>query len=580
MVQARYVVKVLPAQHQLEVDIDFGEKPAGEVFLDQTTWVPGAYGFMKYGRDLFDLRVDGGSAVREGWQGFRVQHAGGALKVHYKAGAFDPAWGELTGYVDQDHAVILGTRSLFVRGGAGPVQVEYVLPDRWKLHHPAGAKELGGGKYEYPSYAVMLDTPVVMGNFEVRTRTVRGTPFHHVFLDKTVGYEREVEGFLDVLVRVAEAAHDLYGSFPFDSYSYVFSFNPTAHWGLEHLNGTMIGLGEDVFVDPAARSRGVRVAAHELFHAWNVCRMKPAPIGQPDFAGGAFPDALWIAEGVTRYYEFLLSVRAGEYGGDVFFSNVVNFFRHLAAQPAYGRVSALDSSRGTFLNHNKYPGSVNATIDYYDKGMLVAFDLDVLLRQNGTSLDVVFKAFYDSHVGRGAGITHADFARHVAASVPAAADLLVREVERPGGLSTPAMLERLGFEVRREKVRYLGLVLKDNKGPEIANVLDDAPAGQTGIAPGDVILRVQNFPFSHRALQWAVQKEGAVRLDVRRGHRYFTYEIAPGEREQVSALVWRGSEGQARLIQDWLCRSDFVLDEGRSIPLQSFENFHGIQAVL
>src|SRR5690606_24970521 len=145
--------------------------------------------------------------------------------------------------------------------------------------------------------------------------------------------------------------------------------------------------------DQGQFATGIRVCAHELFHAWNVRRLRPAPLGQlaHHLEDGSFTEGSWLAEGFTRYYELLLSARVGAYNPDPFFSAVAGYDHHLSAQPAYQRVSATDSSLATYLNHAKYPGRVNNSIDYYDKGMLIAFALDVQLRGRGQSLDSAFR---------------------------------------------------------------------------------------------------------------------------------------------------------------------------------------------
>jgi predicted metalloprotease with PDZ domain len=476
--------------------------------------------------------------------------------------------------------VLVGTRYLHAPAHQGPLRVTYELPQGWAIHHPAGPRALDARTWEYPDFPVLLDTPVVAGRFDVITKQSHGVPFHHVFLDRAVGFEREAEKFVDTLMGVADAAFAMFGSFPFEHYTYVFSFNPSAHWGLEHISSTMIGLGTHAFVDPEERARGARVCAHELFHAWNVCRLKPAPFMKMDHAGGSFTEGLWVAEGFTRYYEFLLCVRAGVYTPEEFFSNVVNYFRHLEAMPAYERISAADSSLTTFLNHNKYPGSINNTIDYYDKGMLVAFDLDASLRLGEGTLDGAFREFYESHVGKDQGFTTAQVRAFFEKKQAGLSDLLHREVEGPGGLSVPRQLERLGFTLHSEKVRYLGLVLKNNAGPEIANVLDTGPAAQSGIAPEDVLTRVNGFPFSLKALKWCIANEQTLKLEVTRGHRAFTFEVAPAERQQLGALSWSGTDAQAKRIREWLGRQDFTPAQGQRLALRSFENFHGIQTVI
>jgi predicted metalloprotease with PDZ domain len=582
----RYRVRIAPNTHQLEIELTVPGLAEGSARFEVPTWVPGAYGFMKYARDLFELRAfdeksgEALSVTREGWSGFRVDRVKGGVRLAYRANASDVSFGELTGIVEHHQAVLLGTRYLYAVGQVGPCEVDYELPKGWGLHHPAGAKKLSEHRYEYPSYAALLDAPVVAGQFEVITRSSHGVEFSHLFLDRAVGFETEAQPFVDAVMKVAEGCHQVFGSYPFDRYSFIYTFGPDAHWGLEHANATMIALGEQGLFDPQQRASGIRVCAHELFHAWNVCRLKPAPLGRLDHVRGSFPDALWVAEGFTRYYEFLLSVRARELSVEDFFSNVVNYWRHLTAMPAHARVSATDSSLATFLNHNKYPGSINNTIDYYDKGMLVAFDLDVLLHGKGTSLDQTFSAFYSAFVGKGEGFTTAQLRDFFGERAREAAQLIRDEVETPGGLSVPQKLEQLGFQLERGKVRYLGLVLDKNAGPVIANVLDTAPAGQSGLMAGDSIVKVDGFPFELKALKWLIGHRSHVAIEVKRGHRYFRFDVPTSEREDATSLIWRGTPEQAERIRTWLKRDDFQPHSAQKFPLTAFENFHGIQTVL
>lgn len=585
-ITAAYDVTVLPGQHQLEVAITFTGAPAGALHLELPTWVPGAYGFMRYARDLFALRAEDArtgaplSLEREGWSGFRVNTKGEALRVRYRAAASDVGFGELAGVVEHHQAVLLGTRYLYAVGQVGPCTVRYTFPDGWAVHHAAGAKALDARTFEYPSYAALLDAPVVAGQFEGVQRSSHGTTFHHVFLDRAVGYGSERDGFLDGVMRVVDAARDVFGGFPFEHYTFIYTFNPLSHWGLEHANATMIELGEQALIDPKQRRDAIRVCAHELFHAWNVCRLKPAPLGRPDHARGSFPDALWVAEGFTRYYEFVLGARANEVTPEIFFSNVLNYYRYLAAMPAYQRVSAKDSSLSTFLNHGKYPGSINNTIDYYDVGMLIAFDLDVLLRSGGRSLDQDFRAFYEAYVGKGDGFTSADLRAFFADRMREAGALLDVEVEGHAALSTVAKFESLGFSVERGTVRQLGIVLEKDAGPVIDNVLDLGPSGESGLAAGDEIIRVEGLAFHKGSLLWLAAHAEAITLEVKRGHRFFEFKVRPAPREDVVGLVWKGTEAQAEAIRQWLGRPEFRPTPGQRFSLATYDNFHGVQTVI
>ncbi|HME01938.1 MAG TPA: PDZ domain-containing protein, partial [Solirubrobacteraceae bacterium] len=377
--------------------------------------------------------------------------------------------------------------------------------------------------------------------------------------------------------------HDMFGSFPFDSYTFVCASNSNAaEWGLEHLTSTMVGLEPGVFTDPDLHKTAVRVCAHELFHAWNVRRLRPAPLDRLDFRSGSFTEGLWVAEGFTRYYEFLSCTRTGVYTPEQFFSVVVNYYRHLVARPAYERVSAVDSSLATFLNHGgRYPGRVNNSIDYYDKGLVIAFCADATLRSEtaDSSLDRAFAAFYERFVGRGLGYTPQDLRDFLEEIHPGLGGRVYREATRPAGLTLCGQLARLGFEVHTETVGHLGLVLCDDAGPAICDVLDTSPAGQSGIAPGDVIGSLDGHPFELGALKWAIANGGSVTLSVMRGSEPDVYEIPIGTRMQITRLRWIGSDDQAKRIAAWVGQ-DFAPAPNAEIPLDFYENFHGIETVL
>jgi predicted metalloprotease with PDZ domain len=585
---ASYHVHVTPTRHEIEMELRLqGEVARGAVHVEVPTWVPGDYEFQTFGRDVFDVRATnhGSDAAlpvrRDGWAAYRIEGGAGDVLVRYRAMCSSNDFSEGCGIVDDENGVLLGTRYLFSPAHRGACRVTYTLPAGWRIHHPSGAKRVDASTWEYPSYEILVDTPVVMGTFDCVTRKVRGTDFYHVFLTRGVGYSSQVEAFVDELVKVAEFYHDMFGSFPFADYTYVFSLNPTADWGLEHLTSTMIGLGPDVFTDPDQRSIGIRTCAHELFHAWNVRRLRPSPLDDIHFERGDFTAGLWVAEGFTRYYEFLSCTRTGVYTPDQFFSSVVNYYRHLAVLPAYARVTATDSSLATYLNHEKYPGRVNDAIDYYDKGMVIAFDLDAALRTEvpGGSLDRAFRKFYEAFVGVGKGYTTADVVDFFKEIHPGLGAQIAREAETTGALSIVEKLERLGFRVADESIPYAGIVLQNDTGPALYSVLDTSPAGASGLAAEDVITTVEGYPFSLTALKWAIAHQATVTLGVLRGNQPRTYAVAVGRRTQIGTLTWVGTPEQAARIADWLGRP-FAPAQGQNLPLDFYENFHGIETVL
>jgi predicted metalloprotease with PDZ domain len=581
-----YTVTLDPARHELGVEIAIDDAPDAELILATPIWTPGDYDFESYGRDVFAVAATtpSGAAVtvrRRGWSAYAIAAAGASLRVSYRAAASSIEFSEECGVLGDSNGVLLGTRYLQVLAHEGPVEVRYVIPRGWAIHHPSGATALGDNRWAYDSYARLLDTPVAFGAFDLITRDVGGTPFHHLFLNRAVGFEGGVQRLVDDLTKVAAGFGQMFGGFPFADYTFVMSFNPNDDWGLEHLSSTMVGLDPSTFYDTDQYKVSVRVCAHELFHAWNVRRLRPAPLGHLDFQQGAFSEGLWVAEGFTRYYEFLACARAGLYTADQFLSAVTNYYTHLEALPAYQRVSPADSSAASYLNHDKYPGRANSAIDYYDAGMVIAFELDATLRSAApsSSLDQVFAAFYRAYAERGAGYTVEDICAAFEAAAPGLGDRLRAMATQPARLDLPGQLQALGFEVTQGPTPCLGVILQNDTGPMVYSVLDTSAAGRSGLAAEDIIVSVNGRPFSPELLTWAAAHEPQVTLDVLRGNEPLTYVIAPGRRTTVTRLAWTGTPDQAQRISTWL-QTPFAPAPGQDIPLDFYENFHGIETVI
>ncbi|PYG34788.1 hypothetical protein [Pelagimonas varians] len=595
---AKYSVSIDPRTLEMSVSLMLsGESVKDGMIVTTPNWVAGDYDFEPYGRDIFCVSAtnpETGAAVevqRQGLSAYRLNGVHDSVRITYTASAYETEYGDALGLVDSNYAVLMGTRYLFCPDNLGQCTVEYEnLPDGWSLHHPSGANRVGkSNTWVYPNFEILLDTPVILGKLEVFERNIRDVSFYFAFVDSAVGFHERVDEFLDKLVSAIEAIHDVFGMFPFEDYTFVLSFNPDADWGLEHLTSNLSGLGPDVFVDEEAFSRGVRVCAHELFHAWNVRRLRPAPLGQLShgLTCGCFTEGLWMAEGFTRYYEFLISTRVRAYSADQFFSSIIGYDQHLSQQPAYERVSSTDSSLSTFLNHSKYPGRVNNSIDYYDKGMLIAFAIDAHLRSSnsGLSLDSAFRDFYLEFFGDGTKVP----SDYVGYTTPQVIDFfttldpdLGRKIEtwlnKPAGLETTKYLSLLGLNVVYENTHAIGLFFAGDGAPTIYGVADNMPAA-VGLAPGDIITAVNGFAYSLVALKWVAAAQSPVTLTVMRGHRIIDFTMTPAPQKRIKGLQWSGTPAQAALIRDWLGVA-FDPAAGQVLPVDFYENFHGIEEMI
>ena len=592
-----YDVSLSRTTLEIQVEIRIPEEHTDSpLLLSSPAWVPGDYEFLPFGRDLVELTaVDSATGAsipvrREGQNSYRLDPHGKAVTVRYSASCYEPEIGDAMGILDSDYAVLMGTRYLFLEGYSGPLQVTYHPPKNWPIHHASGATPTGQeNTWIYSDYELLLDTPVVFGHFDLRTRTVRGVPFHYVFVDQGIGYDR-VDEFIDLVSRAVEKIYEVFGLFPFEDYTFVLSLNPQADWGLEHLTSNLSGLGPGVFVDDADYAKGIRVCAHELFHAWNVRRLRPAPLGQlsHSLTCGCFTEGLWMAEGFTRYYEFLISTRVQAYSPHQFFSAIVGYFQHLENQPAARRVTATDSSLSSYLNHSKYPGRVNNSIDYYDKGMLIAFGLDARFRTSGSgSLDTAFREFYLQFFGDHdkvpsdyVGYTTKDVLHFFEEIETGLGVILDEELNGTAKLPIAKHFENLGFEIQYKDTHTLGIFFLNSEGPSIYGVANTGAAGDCGIAPEDIINGINGFNYSWAGLKWVASQTKAVTLEIIRGHRCLSFTFHPKPHRKIIGLKWVGNSEQAGVIGAWLNTPEFKPTPCEIFAVDFYENFHGVETMI
>ena len=594
-----YDVTINPMALEIAVEMTItGAIANGDVIIQIPTWVPGDYSFEAYGRDIFSLSANNAGESkpliieRKGFNQYLIKSCSQHLVIRYSASCYEPELGDAMGLVDSEYTILLGTRYLYTPAHLGPCQVTYHnLPKGWGFHHPSGAQQIEQRpSWIYPSYELLLDTPVVFGNFTLIKRDIHNTPFYFVFVDQGIGFEQTVHTFVDQLCIAVDKTYDIFHQFPFNDYTFFLSLNPQADWGLEHLTSNMSGLGPNVFIDPDQFANGIRVCTHELFHAWNVRRLRPAPLGQlsSTLDCGCFTEGLWMAEGFTRYYEFLISTRAKAYSPTQFFSAVANYYQHLSQQPAYKRVSATDSSLATYMNHAKYPGRVNNSIDYYDKGMLIAFGLDADLRMTfNDTLDNAFSDFYQTFFGPSQTVP-ADYIGYSTQDVidffnqrhAGLGSTIEQQITQPAPLDTPEKFRQLGLTPEWQEGFYLGLFFMNNADATIYGVCDTSAASKVGIAPGDIILCVNHYAFSPQALKWAANQVTPVVLTVRRGHRELMVTLSPQPIQRLTKLRWQGNEDQRQHIGQWLDDDAFCPAPESSFELDFYENFHGIETLI
>ncbi len=192
---------------------------------------------------------------------------------------------------------------------------------------------------------------------------------------------------------------EMMGGFPCDDYHFLFQIAPyKLRHGVEHFNSTVIALGPGEEMNSKEMYESfMGISSHELFHTWNVIRIKPKEFVPYDFTKENYFKTGFVAEGFTTYYGDLFLGRSGVFGKKWFLNEMsLQLQRHL---DNFGRhnLSLADASFDLWLDGYKL-GIPDRKVSIYTKGALVALMLDLEIRmatKNKNSLDSLMRKLWD-----------------------------------------------------------------------------------------------------------------------------------------------------------------------------------------
>jgi len=400
----------------IDVVVEHVNRPA--LHLAMPSWTPGAYGIRDNGDRVRELTILGGDraklpVTRMDVGTWSVDTAGhSTIEVSYTVSASRRRRFGRRGDGDGETTVtgfqISGPNTyMYVRGHKDQgVTSRYSVPDGWRVANGLLPTEDPDVRYAR-DYDTFIDAPTIVGIFEERTFDVNGTPFSCIFFENAQEYDFDIDAFVDIVEKISTSCGELYGSFPFPNYVYLFTL--PGGGGLEHLNSTSIGLRADAQKkNPEA---GASVVAHEFFHTWNVKRIRPSVLGPFDYQRENYTGNLWVSEGWTSYFGDLTLVRTGIITPEEFLGKLRGIIRREQNKPRRKEHSVFWASRNAWHRYRDEEGS---RVDYYGKGELLGALIDLKIRHetnNKKSLNDVMRFFNRWFAERNVGFEEMDVER-------------------------------------------------------------------------------------------------------------------------------------------------------------------------
>ncbi|MFO0890017.1 MAG: PDZ domain-containing protein [Isosphaeraceae bacterium] len=517
----RYVLKFpAPQSHYVEVEARIPVGGAGQVDLMMAVWTPGSYLVREYARHVEDLSVgtpDGKplAAAKVRKNRWRVGTNGaGEIKVSYKV--YARTMSVQGNWVDSSFALLngAGTFLTLVDSPRRPHEVSLVLPPGWKTS-VTGLPAAGDGAphhYVASDFDVLLDSPIYAGSPTIHEFEVDGVP-HYLVNEGEGGLWDGPRSARDVeaIVRAQKA---FWGSLPYEKYVF-FNLLVESGGGLEHQNSTVLMASRWATRTRSSYLAWLNLVSHEYFHTWNVKRLRPVELGPFDYENEVYTPSLWVAEGITSYYDRLMVRRAG-------LCSVEEFLAGDPPSPgsdsdkSTGDIERLQTTPGRLVQpleassidawikfYRRDENTPNTGISYYVKGAVVAFLLDARIRkatEGKKSLDDVMRLAYGRYSGA-RGFTAAQF-RELAGEV-AGQDLSAwfrTALESTEELDYAEALDWFGLRFAKDEKKnnanrppkaWLGLVSKNEDGRlMVTQVKRGTPGYEAGFNVGDEILAI------------------------------------------------------------------------------------------
>lgn len=402
-----------PLSHFINVKLTINCNGKEDLCLAIPTWRPGRYEAANFAKNLRGLQIRDEEGNHLSFS--KIDHS--TWKLHknflgkiivsydyhaYKMDAGNSWFDESLIYVNFINCL------MYVVGRQKEnCKVTLLLPDNYRVScgltsvdHTFFAKD----------YFELVDSPLIASrNLEHFTYSVFEKEFHIWINGK---HNLNMNKLLEDFQLFSEYQVKLMGSFPEETYHFQIILLPYKFYhGVEHHDSTVICLGPgESLNDNDLYGQLLGVSSHELFHAWNIIKIRPKELLPYQFNKDVFFPTGYVAEGFTTYYGDLLLLKSKVYDKEWFFNELNNLFKRHFLNDGRLNYSVIDSSLDLWLD-GYTPGIPHRKSSIYVEGAIIALMLDLLIRRNtdnAHSLDDVMRILWKEFGQNEIGYSHQD----------------------------------------------------------------------------------------------------------------------------------------------------------------------------
>ena len=462
------------------------------------------------------------------------------------------------------------------------IEVDPVVtfPEGWDVFTALDGQSRSGDRVRWATvdYQTLVDSPIFAGE-----HAQSWDLGHNVELHAVADAQRLLEiapEHLETYRKLVDETLAVFGNPPFDHYEFLLALTDRMGGiGLEHQRSSENQYDPTDFIEWDKQAYDRNVISHEFMHAWNGKYRRPAKLWTPDYRQPMQDNLLWVYEGQTQFWGWVLAARSGVQPKDIVLGALANSAGYYSVQPGRAWRSVEDTTHDPIIAARRplpYP-SLSRSEEYYSEGMLVWLEAEQVIREGtrgAKGLDDFAHAFFSAKWPGDPGQVTYEF-EDVVAALNAIypydwAGFLTARLRAAAAPAPVAGIEKAGYrlvwkeepnpyeEGRMSGGEYLNLgyslgVNLNSRG-EVTSTMWDSPAFDAGLVDGAQVVAVNGEEYSadliKRAITAAKDGDAPIELLVKRGERYLTVPIDyhGGLRYPWLERVGEGETGLDRLL--------------------------------
>ncbi|MCC5937241.1 MAG: M61 family metallopeptidase [Lunatimonas sp.] len=407
----------IPTSQFIRIQLQIACQQDEPISLQLPAWRPGRYELAHYAQYVrrISVHVNGENVpfqklTKDRWT-FRAGKAGDyVVDYEFYAGQMDAGgcWAD--------------TEQLYVNFSnlafdiQGRTEEEITISLRVPGHYQVATALTQTSPFEFwaSNYQELIDSPFIASpTLKHATYQVANTLFH-LWFQGDIHFD--IPALIETFRAFTARQIDAFGDFPAENYHFLYQLLPYTHFhGVEHKFSTVITYGSAMLLqDPTEMAELVGVSSHELYHFWNVCRIRPAAILPYDLSKEAYLQEGLIAEGVTTYLGDMYLLRCGAYSMPQYLDELTKRINRETVSQGWKYQSIADSSFDLWLDGYKV-GIPDKKVSIYNRGALISLCLDLILLDRQSSLEDVMKQMWNTYGKTETGYTLKDFESIVSA---------------------------------------------------------------------------------------------------------------------------------------------------------------------